>query len=823
MRYFILISFFISLSWEANSQKRLLELVTKPIADTTKKTPVLDPRSVIKPYETVITESFKSYRGLFTVHQYKDTVYFEIPESVLGRHMAVINRLVQGPGGSNVFSGEELGQRTIQFVKNSIDSSIQLRYITVAANADSADAISKAVTKSYAMPVAISFPIKAYGKEGSYVFDVSQYIKTANSLFNDVENPLMNKYMDAKQVRDMLVESIRAFPVNVEITLSKNGRTMGNFDVGIPAGWPATITTNTSFIALPEVPMKQRTFDPRVGYFADYEYNFRDNQQKVEQRNFILRWRLEPRDEDMQKWKRGELVEPQKPIIIYIDPATPKQWRPYLIAGINDWQKAFEQAGFKNAIQGKEWLEEGDSTVSMEDARYSFVRYLPSPITNAYGPQIHDPRSGEIIQTNIGWYHNIMKLLQEWYFIQASATDPAARKPVFDDKLMGELIRFVSSHEVGHTLGLRHNFGSSSQTPVDSLRSKTYLEQHGHTASIMDYARFNYVAQPEDKIPAKYLFPGIGEYDKWAIEWGYKYAGAIGFDEDKKIMRQLIVDRTSKNKRLWFGDGEEKKTDPRCQVEDIGDNPMKAGDYGIRNLQRILPNLPEWTYEEGGIYGNLDNMYKALKNQYSRYIGHVNKYIGGVMITPKSEDQPGEVIQPVSIAYHKEAINFFDKHLFTTPEWLFNPKVTSKVNEPAQPNFIEDLQVKALNSLMDYDKMGKILANQIQFKEQAYSVEQYLAALHKIIWRELPTGNVSDPYRRSLQKSYIANLQNVLLSNVPAMTETDIFTLCRSDMALLRSELHKTLAKATNEASKRHFSDLISRIDKTMDAKLSTE
>ena len=629
MKQLVVLLFFACTLSSAHGQ--ILSILTAARTDTAVKPPPPPvPRTDLKSYANVITPRYQTQRGLFTVHQLRDTVYFEIPDSILHRDIMVINRLDKGPGGSGAYAGEELDEKTIQFEKGA-DSSIRIRYDLVISDADSTSAIYKAVVNSNLNPIVISFPIKAYGKDSaSYVIDVSKFLK-GPEFVNSIDQSKLSKSIDAKQMKDFTIESIHAYPINVEISISKNGITKPTV-LGAAPG-PVSLVTHTSFIALPKEPLQRRFFDPRVGFFADECYEYGDEQQKTELRKFILRWRLEPREEDIKKWKRGELVEPAKPIVFYIDPATPKQWRKYLILGINDWQKAFEQAGFKNAIQGKEWPE-NDSTMHMDDARYSFVNYFPSDIANAYGPQIHDPRSGEIIQSHIGWYHNVMDLLHSWYMIQAAAVDPRARVPKFDEELMGQLIRFVSSHEVGHTLGLRHNFGSSSRTPVDSLRSKTWLEQHGHTASIMDYARFNYVAQPEDNIPEKDLFPRIGEYDRWAIEWGYKSSYAATAEEDKKLVNRWITERLAKNPRLWFGDGESKKGDPRCQTEDLGDNAMKASAYGIRNLQRILPNLPAWTHEEGGLYENLNEAYNALKDQFSSvYVAHVLKeYRAGSII-----------------------------------------------------------------------------------------------------------------------------------------------------------------------------------------------
>jgi Met-zincin len=442
-------------------------------------------------------------------------------------------------------------------------------------------------------------------------------------------------------------------------------------------------------------------------------------------------------------------------------------------------------------------------------------------VANAYGPQVHDPRSGEIIQTHIGWYHNVMTILHDWYMIQAAAVDPKARKPKFDEELMGELIRFVSSHEVGHTLGLRHNFGSSSQTPVDSLRSKTYLDAHGHTSSIMDYARFNYVAQPEDHLTENELFPHIGEYDRWAIEWGYKNSNAPSADEDKKVISKWIVDRVGHNHRLWFGDGETRKFDPRCQTEDLGDDAAKASVYGIKNLQRILPHLPEWTREEDGVGHNLIGAYKALTDQYFRYMNHVLKNVGGVSFNIHGDFEPGQAVFPVSKAKQLEALSFFNNQLFTTPMWLLEPAVINRVALPVAPNFVEDVQVRVLNSLLDIAKINSLLASQKQFGEQALSPVVYLNILHQDIWRELKAGGpvVVDSYRRNLQKSYLASLTAVAASHDEASQETDASSLVKADIYLLKQDIDLAIPRTSDPMTLIHLKDLQYRIKDLMDHK----
>jgi hypothetical protein len=789
------------------------EEVAKIVAkDTTK------PRPIIKGYNSVINKSFKSQFGLFAVHRAKDTVYFEIPDSVLQRDIMVINRIGKVSGGYGVYAGEELDEKTIKFEKG-IDSTIRIRLDLVISEADSTSNIYKAVVRSNLNPVVVSFPIVAYGKDNkSYVIDASKFLKE-KSLVNNIDpKTQLAGRANTATMKDFNIETIHVYPINVEISISKNLEAKGGTS-GAP-GDPMSMESHTSFIALPIVPLQRRFFDPRVGYFADYYNAYADDQQRAEQKKFILRWRLEPKDEDVEKWKKGELVEPKKQIVIYIDPAAPKQWRPYLIKGINDWQAAFVHAGFKNAIVGKEWPE-NDTTMHMDDARYSMLNYFPSEIANAYGPQVHDPRSGEIIQTHIGWYHNVMSILHDWYQIQASGTDPEARKAKFDIELMGQLIRFVSSHEVGHTLGLRHNFGSSSQTPVDSLRNKHYLKAHGHTASIMDYARFNYVAQPEDNIPQQELFPHIGEYDNWAIKWGYKNSGATNPNDDKKIVSEWIVEQVTKNKRLWFGDGESKRTDPRNQMEDLGDDAIKASIYGIKNLKRILPNLPAWTREDDGLNEGLASAYKALTDQYARYMNHVLKNLGGVYYNIKSDNQPGAVYTPATKRRQRDALYFFNTQLFQTPYWLLNQNVLNKVNMPTGPNFVEDIQVRVLNSLLDMGRINKLIANTAQFGEQSYPVDEYLATIHKGIWQELKGDGLVKigSYRRNLQKSYWGAVLEMLSARDPASTETDASSLLKADVLLLQIEVKRAIPRVQDPLTLYHLKDIEYRIKNAMDNK----
>jgi ribosomal protein S18 acetylase RimI-like enzyme len=803
-----------------------------------------------KPYKEVITNKAVTHKGLFTVHQVEDKYYFEIPDSILGREILAVTRYSKTPGGGRNYGGELVNQQTVEFDKGP-EHKIFMKVITLINYADSTNEISKAVKNSNLNPIAAAFPIAAFGKDStSSVIDVTDFFKGDNqavSLTPAIKRRLNLSMLAADR---SYIESIHTYPINTEIrtvkTYSSTPSPAGNPFGGAPSPMPqseplpaamdagaVTIELNTSMLLLPKVPMHKRLFDPRVGFFADDYTVYSDNQQKVDNQVFAVRWRLEPKPEDMEKYKRGELVEPAKQIVYYIDPATPKQWRPYLIAGVNDWQKAFEKAGFKNAIVAKEWPE-NDSTMSLEDARYSVIRYFASDIENAYGPNVHDPRSGEILESHIGWYHNVMKLVHDWYMIQTAAVDPKARKMKFDDSLMGELIRFVSSHEVGHTLGLRHNMGSSSKTPVELLRNKAWVEANGHTASIMDYARFNYVAQPEDNISEAGLFPRIGDYDKWAIQWGYTYTGINDPKKDELVTNKWAVD-SLKNPRLWFG-GEGRNVDPRAQTEDLGDDAVKASNYGIMNLKRILVQLPVWTKEEADKYQNLSDMYQQLVGQFARYMGHVTKNVGGIEETFKSVEQKGDVYAPTPKEKQKAAVAFLNAQLFQTPTWLLDKEILNKISYPTANEAIQNLQVSTLNSLLDAGRLYRLQTSRNRFGNGTYGLDEMMDDVQKGIFSEIYSNKPIDAYRRNLQKAYVAKLIELIdpsKSNAASLTptargfslsiintaNTDVPSVARGELKSLLAAVNAAIPATSDKLSKYHLQDLSERIKKALDPK----
>lgn len=809
-------------------------------------TPPVTPKSGPKTYKEVITDKARTDAGLFKVHKIEDKYYFEIPDSLLGREILVVNRISKAAAGMRNFffgyAGDQIGSNVIRFDKGP-NNKIFLKKVSFdEISKDSTQPMFKAVTNSNVLPIVAAFDVKVLPTDSTgTVIDFTDYIAGDNEVLFFSGNSKSTFQVGSLQSDKSYINDVKSYPLNIEIktvkTYSKGGGGGMASGLSLMGGSSQnvlyTLELNSSLVLLPKTPYRQRFFDQRVGYFARDYTDFDANPQGVKDVSIIVRWRLEPKDEDIEKYRRGELVEPKKQIVYYIDPATPKKWVPYLVQGVNDWQVAFEKAGFKNAIVAKmaPAIQE-DSTWSLEDARYSAIVYKPSVVANASGPNVHDPRSGEILESHINWYHNVMNLLHNWYFVQCSAVDSKARKMEFDDELMGQLIRIVSSHEVGHTLGLRHNFGSSSSVPVEKLRDNAWLEANGHTPSIMDYSRFNYVAQPEDNISEKNLLPRIGNYDKWAIEWGYRwYPEAKTPEEEIPVLNKLTIEKL-KDKSLWFGT-ESDPDDPRSQNEDLGDNAMRAGTYGIKNLQRIVPNLMQWTKEENKDYENLSTLYNEITIQFGRYMGHAAKNIGGIYETPKTVEQQGPVYEYVSKAIQKEAMSFLNKELFATPVWLINNDILNRIGNTGI-SVVSARQDAVLNRLLSTATINKLLSMEAEAGNKAYKAADMLGDLKQGIWTELPARKPIDIYRRNLQKSYVERIGQIInppsisssfsiifsIGSPAAMTDTkksDIISLLKANLRSLRSEIRTAFPGITDKMTQYHLQDVADRIDRILD------
>ena len=814
-----------------HAEAKIFERKKKKAQTEVKAAPAKQNINGLKPYAQVITPKAKSSFGFLTVHKVDNNYFFEIPDSMLNRDILIVNRISKAPTSrqkSRVgYPGDILGSKVIRF-ENKDNKRILVREYSYRERSENKDGMFQSVRNSNTQPIVANFGIETIKKDSltrNYVINVSVFLQK--------ENPLFSFDADSKEYIGLLnmvgegtyIDTLKAFPKNIEISTtvtyqSKKGMSnVGFLETGSPR-IPLTYELNSSMVLLPEVPMKARLFDPRVGYFTVGYTDFDSNPQGIEYKKLITRWRLEPKDE--AAYLRGELVEPKKPIIIYIDPATPKKWVPYLIQGVNDWQVAFEKAGFKNAIYALE-APTDDPSWSLEDARHSAIVYKPSDIPNASGPHINDPRTGEILETHINWYHNVMSLLRDWYMIQAGTIDEAARKMQLDDELMGQLIRFVSSHEVGHTLGLRHNFGSSHTVPVEKLRDKVWVEANGHTPSIMDYARFNYVAQPEDGITRAGIFPRIGIYDKWSIEWGYRWLPQFQTPVDEvAFSNQSIIEKLKTDVRYTFGT-ESDPNDPRNQSEDLGDDSMLASLYGIKNLKRIVPQILTWSYEPNKSYAGAGEIYSGVVSQFNRYLGHVTKNVAGIYsnsITVEQTDEIAREFVPANI--QKRAIAFLNEQLFTTPEWLIDRQLMEKA-KILPVNVICSLQSGVLARLINKNTLDKMSENEILNGKKAYTSAQMFNDLKKVIWSNL---GQSDIYKRNMQKAYVENLINLLdkkgnadknasgkrpaYSEAPAIAHGQLTELKR---------LATSAASMTSGTAKGHYQNLITLIDNALSNK----
>ena len=766
------------------------------------------------PYHKIVKEGGSVREGLFTVRHIKDDWYLEVPDELLGRMLLCVTRFISVPQDFRMFSGEEVNRSAV-YLEQYNEKSLFLREYVQSSYAKPEDRIAISLRQSTVDPIVYKFDVIGRNPDTkAQLINVTKWLMSDNKVTSFSGNDRTSLGIGGMMNDRSFIDSIKTYPINIEIqtlrTYSMNpGRT--------PASktGSATLSLNTSIVLLPENPMQPRYEDERVGYFNDKITEFSDEQQTTNHEAIVMRYRLEPKDP--AAYKAGKLVEPKKQIVYYIDPATPKKWVKYLIAGINDWNSAFEAAGFKNAIVGKEWPE-NDSTMSVDDARFSMIRYLPSETENAYGPRIVDPRSGEIIEAHVCWYHNVMNLVKKWFMVQCGPLDKRAQKMEFPDELMGQLIRFVSSHEVGHSLGLRHNMIASQATPVEKLRDKAWVEKNGHTSSIMDYARFNYVAQPEDKISEKGLFPRINDYDKWAIKWGYQYRPEFKDPtKEKKALRAETSKVLEGNRRLWWCGDEGRGQDPRSQTEDLGDDQMKANEYGLKNLKRVMENIEKWTAQPDGEYDDLREIHSAVRSQYQRYIGHVQRYFFGKY----SNNAPGQ--QPYDIVpreLQKEAIQWTDRNVMEAPLWMYPQSVVNKLGTDYMEE-IRSRQQTVIALLLSPNAILSLHNTALQSPAKAYPVEEYLDDVFAMVWKPLTNADErQNNFRRQQQRSYVDFL-GTALNPAPATNSAgnSSTTTQRSDaMLYIEQHLDKVeqylKAQEANGINALHYKNLLLRIKK---------
>ena len=777
-----------------------------------------------KTYEEIITKDAITDDGLFKVHKVKDKYYYEIADSLLGRDMLMVTRIVK-MATELPLNRHKMSEQVLKWEK--FDNNIFLKQASYSKFANDSLPISIAVSNSNFEPIISSFKIAVENKENnSHLIDVTSLYKSDIKIFGFPQSSRKGYKITSLDSKLSFIESIRSFPLNIETKHIKTYKSSNSRNGQI------SMVLNNSMILLPKEPMKRRYFDQRVGWFTSAQTDYGIDNQEAETVRYLDRWRLEIKDEDIDKFKNGELVEPKKPIVYYLDPATPEKWRKYLKDGIEDWNVAFEAAGFKNAVIVKyPPTKEEDPDWSPEDVRYSTVRYLASPSLNANGPHVSDPRSGEIIESDINWYHNVMKLLRNWYFVQTAAVNPDSRGVEFKNEVMGELIRFVSSHEFGHTIGLPHNMGSSSAYPVDSLRSATFTKKYGTSPSIMDYARFNYVAQPGDEgvalMPSQWNTPNVGVYDIYSVKWGYKPILDVSVEEEKSILKSWIMEKADDLKYRFGSAG----IDPSSQTEDLGDDAVKASEYGIANLKRIMPKLMEWTTKDGETYNELGYMYGQVLGQFGRYMGHVSNNIGGIYQYYKTSDQDGAVYTHVKKSRQQNCMNFLHNQLFETPKWMINKEILNKIEFAGITNRIRSTQSRTLNSLLDFGKMARLIENEAINGKNAYSLIEMMTDLRKGIFNEVYKNKTIDVYRRNLQLAYLDRI-SYLMSNEQGSTpswarnyvtsvkvsQSDIRTVAANQLIELRKDLKKHKNKS-DKMTKMHLEMVQNKISSILTGK----
>jgi len=781
----------------------------------------------MKPFAEVIPDDANTDAGLLTTHFDEETLFLSIPDSILGREILTVSRASQAPRGL-AYGGEKVNTQVLRWERRG--DKVMLRVVSYENVAEEDDPVYKAVQNSNFEPIVHAFDIEAITEDSAGVV-----IEATDLFARDVPAfGLPRSAREEYKVRGLdgdrsFVSGVKSFPENTDI------ETVLTYQAQEPPSNEATgtlsVAMNHSFVLLPEEPMQPRLCDDRVGFFGVERTDYSSDEQRAAEECVIARWRLEP--SDPEAYARGELVEPVEPIVYYIDPATPEKWRPYLKQGVEDWQAAFERAGFKNAIIAKDPPSaEEDPDFDPADVRYSVIRYFASDIPNAYGPNVHDPRSGEILESDIGWYHNVMNLLRNWYFVQTAAVNPEARGRNFDDDVMGELIRFVSAHEVGHTIGLPHNWGSSHAVPVDSLRSPSYTSTHGTAPSIMDYARFNYVAQPGDGVTD--FMPKVGEYDKWSVEFGYRDLGIDNREDDAQAWDDRIREKAD-DPVYFYGRQTGTQVDPRSQREDLTNDAVEASRLGIENLKRIIPNLVSWTREDGENYETLEDLYGSVLAQWSRYMGHVGRHVGGVYETPKTYEQDGVVYEPVPAARQQEAMDFLVAEGLQTPTWMLEQDVLRRIEHAGSVERIRDAQENILEMMLDPRRMARIVeVEALASSGDAYGLNAMLTDLREGVWTEVQQGGDVDPFRRNLQRGYLEQMNTLMSETVETpeipdayrdyiqltpvtLAQSDIRAAVRSELNTLRGDVQRALSRGANDATATHYEDILVRIDMILD------
>ena len=777
----------------------------------------------IKPYDDVITNDAKSKKGLFFVHRIEDKIFYEIPNDLLGKPMLWVTQIERTQSGYG-YGGSPVGDRVVRWEQRGED--ILLRDVKFGIRADAKDPIKDAVAASSIEGIIEIFAIKAYGKDKTPVIEVT-------SLFtSDLSEFSARRRLNAQSTdsRKTFIEQVNAYPENIEakVTMTYRAGPRITFGGGGPRPGPdpsptprrnpleglgggestnVTVLLHHSMIKLPDEPMKPRKFDSRVGFFTTSFQDFADvRNHQVEDVQYITRWRLEKKD------PAADISEAKKPIVYYIGREVPAKWRPFIKKGVEMWQPAFEKAGFKNAIVAKDApTVREDPDWDAEDARYSTIRWLPATIENAMGPHVHDPRTGEILEADILVYHNILKLIRDWYFIQASPNDPKAQTLPLSDDLIGECLAYVIAHEVGHTLGFPHNMKASSAYTVPQLRDKEFTAKNGTEASVMDYGRFNYVAQPGDNAT---LIPKIGPYDFFAVEWGYKdLKGATSYEKEKAEL-DTIVARQIKDATLRFGDPNASE-DPSQQTEDLGSDAIAATELGLKNLDRVAGYLVKATSKKGEDYDLLQNMYTQLLSQRNRELGHVANIVGGSVKNNLYFGDGDKVFETVAGEQQKKAVAFLLANAFKTPTALITPDIVQRLEANGAADRILNGQTSLLGNLLSDQRFKRMAEQATREPSTSYAPVSLMDDLTGGIFGELKDSNVTiDLYRRNLQRTYVSRLISAVQQDSPS---TDMPALSRGSLVKILGDIAGVNGNAKDETTKMHLADLKARIGQALE------
>jgi hypothetical protein len=773
----------------------------------------------------VITKEAKSDPGIFTIHTIKDKVYYEIPKAELDKEFLWVSQIARTTLGVG-YGGQAAGNRVVKWERK--NNRILLRSVVYEVVADPKLPISRAVQAANNDTIIMAFNIEAFGKDDTAVIDVTRLFTSEVTEFS-ARTRLRARGFDASR---SFVEKTKSFPTNIEVEVSQTytsppetapGAGGGGpqpppnpFAQGMRAGTNATVVMHYSMVKLPEQPMMPRLFDERVGYFSIRKTDYGIDEQRSPQRRYITRWRLEKKDPN------AEISEPIKPIVYYVDPATPTKWVKWIKKGIEDWQPAFEAAGFKNAIIAKEAPSKSDDpNWDPEDARYSVIRYLPSTIENASGPHVSDPRTGEILESDIQYYHNVMNLARDWYFLQVGPLDPRAKKLPLSDELMGSLVEYVIAHEVGHTLGFQHNMKASAVYPAEKVRDAQWLKTMSHTPTLMDYSRFNYVVQPEDNIPVEDLVPKIGPYDKWATMWGYKpVPGARTPDDEKKTLDAWAREQDSKP-WLRFSTADSRGSDPGENTEAVGDaDAIASTTNGIKNLKRVADMLLPATSQPGEPYEDLEELYGRMLGQWATELNHVTGIVGGFNSQQKHGGQNGVRFTIVPRERQMAAVRFLNDNAFATPTWALNADVLRRIEPVGALARVNLAQERVLNSLLSNTRFDRLVEQSALDGVAAYRPSEFLSDVRHGIWREIEAGPVKiDVYRRNLQNSYI-DLLSTKLNGRPAVTD-DYRALIRAELKDLNTAIGTAVARAADRETRAHLMDARDQIAKALDPKFA--